>query len=493
MSSTLQRKFVEQRIQKSRAEESRNAELRQMLVQHNILAGHGRSENHVEELRRKRTEAGERRDLFMDYTYVKAAQDQECRDIVVEAEERVADELARRKAEEERLEQERRRICAGSEELRILKERLHAAKVNKERAQQLLEIEVRNEKQRRVDHIVAEHMENERLEKIEMEHKVEIGKMKEREHVRHINQQQIATKEAQREEAKKEYLKEKAQVEALVQQIQDEDDAEAAAKEQKRIESREMLLRFKIEQAERQEAQEQAEIEENNKIAKFAADKVAREEQLAHDKAEAEKEKERLQLGIIGVMMAKNKEAEELEHLRNELHAEEHEHKAREKEERKKQKIIQDREDMKAAHAMQMEIKQKKLAELQAEENAIRDIVLKKFAENERIEQMNDQKRRLRIEAHKREAQRLIDVRREAFERDKEEERAEDRRKRDEEAHHHMVIEEERRKLIKDHGIPLRDFLPKGTLQTKDDYDMIFRESLLDPYATKRPGNLTAR
>merc|ERR1711920_1077852 len=139
---------------------------------------------------------------------------------------------------------DKRRICDGSEELRALKERLHMAKVNKERAQQLLEISVRKEKDRFIDHKVAEHMENERLEHIELEHKLNIEKSKQRERVKHINQQQIAMKEAQKEEAKAEYLKEKAQVEELVNKIAKEDADEFHAREEKKAESRAMLLKF---------------------------------------------------------------------------------------------------------------------------------------------------------------------------------------------------------------------------------------------------------
>merc|ERR1719183_786856 len=109
----------------------------------------------------------ERRDLFMDYNHVKGAQERERRSLIAEAEERLADEIGRRNAEKTRKEQDRRRICDGSEELRALKERLHAAKVNKERAQQLWQIEVRKEKDKRHEHVLAEHFENERLEHLE--------------------------------------------------------------------------------------------------------------------------------------------------------------------------------------------------------------------------------------------------------------------------------------------------------------------------------------
>merc|ERR1712151_996542 len=103
---------------------------------------------------------------------------------------------------------------------------------------------------------IAEHMENERLEHVELEHKLNIEKSKQRERVKHINQQQIAMKEAQREDAMQEYLKEKSQVEELVAKIAKEDADEFAIREEKKKESREMLQQFMREQKAQQIAQE---------------------------------------------------------------------------------------------------------------------------------------------------------------------------------------------------------------------------------------------
>merc|ERR1719356_1527835 len=227
-----------------------------MLVENNILAGHGKSETRVEDKRRARSAAAERRDLFMDYTYTKGEQDKERRTRIAQFEENLADEMARRKAEGLREEMNRRRICDGSEELRALKERLHAAKVNKERAQQLLEQEVRHQHMRIHEHKIDEHMENERLEHMELEHKLNIEKLKQRERVKVINQQQIATKEAQRQEALQEYIKERDQVEQLVNKIAQEDRDEADAREEKKREAKEMLRQFMIEQLVNKIAQE---------------------------------------------------------------------------------------------------------------------------------------------------------------------------------------------------------------------------------------------
>lgn len=160
---------------------------------------------------------------------------------------------------------------------------------------------------------------------------------------------------------------------------------------------------------------------------------------------------------------------------------------------RKKQKRADDKDDMKKAYAMQMEHIRLKREEAHAEEDKIRETLLTKFAEDERIQQMNDQKRRLKVQEHKREAQRLIDLRREAFQKARDDELKFEQWKRDDEAERHIVIEEERRKLIKEFAIPLKDFLPKGTLQTADDYDLIFRNKQPTKYISKGPGNLTAR
>ena len=121
---------------------------------------------------------------------------------------------------------------------------------------------VRKEKHRLADHSLAEHMENERLEQQELEHKLDIEKRKQRERVKVINQQQIAMKEAQREEAMKEYVKDRKQVEALEAKNAEEDAKEAKARSDKQAEplgsktflynvlrrSRLMLQKFMLEQ-----------------------------------------------------------------------------------------------------------------------------------------------------------------------------------------------------------------------------------------------------
>lgn len=473
MSGTKQ--FVEQRIIQRRASEAKNLELRRTLTEHNILAGHSKSADVVEAKRRARSEAAERRELFADYSYVKSEQDKTRRTQIAHFEDHLANELASRKALQLRESMDKRRICDGSEELRALKERLHMAKVNKERSQQLLEIEVRKHGDRLHEQAIAEFMENERLEHIELEHKLNIEKGKQRERVKHINQQQIAMKEASREEAMQEYLKEKDQVEELVNKIAREDEDEHNVREEKKKESREMLQQFMKEQKANQVAQERAEQEENEAIEAYARDKRAREEKLAAEKAEAEREKTKILNAMLGKMEKASKDAEELELLRNDLCTEELEAESRRREELQVRKKLEDKEEMKNAYLFQMKMKEEKAAAARQDEEQIRAQLLKKFAEDDRLEQMSENKRRMKVEAHKREAQRLIELRREKYEQERESERSAGDALRDQESKRQVVIEEERRRLIAEHAGELKNFLPKYTLESQDDYDLMFK------------------
>lgn len=468
-------KHAEMRVMKRREAEAKTSALQRRLTENNILAGHGVSAARVEDKRRSREEALHRGELFMDFQVMKAEQDKARRTQIAQFEEHLADELARRKAEGHREDMDKKRICDGSEELRQLKERLHMAKVNKERAQQLLEIEVRKERDRVVDHHIAEHMENERLQHLELEHKLNIEKAGQRERVKTINQQQIAMKEQARQEAMQEYMKEKDQVAELVEKIAAEDAAEHKARSEKQHETQAILRKFMIEQKATQAQMEQQEIDENNRIEQYAADKRAREERLAAEKEEAEREKTRLMNKMIGGMMAKSKEKEELEHLRNELHGEELEAAARRVEEMKMRKKMEDKEEMKNAYVFQMRAKEEKAAIARTEEDSIRAELMAKFAEDDRVEQMAEHKRRMKLLEHKREAERLVALRRDMYDKQREDERQAEVMLREDEGKRSVVIEAERKRLLEEHARELKDFLPKGTLDNQEDYDFVFK------------------
>merc|ERR1719421_2639964 len=428
------KQHVEQKIAKERRMEERQMGVTSMLKEHSILAGHGKSDLRVEGLRRERAQEEERREFFNDYMYVKGEQDKARRAQVSEMEARLASEIEQRKAKEIREQMEKKRICDSSEELRSLKEKLHAAQVNKQRAAQLLEHQVRMEEEKTRDTLICEVMENERMEHQELERKLEIEKAKQRERVKRINQEQIAQKEALRQEAFDEYVKERQQVQEVVDAINHEDEMEAAARRQKQMETREMLRQFAIENEQRRKDMEQRERDENVAIEEYARMKREHEERVAAEKAAVEEEKRRILGAQIGKMMAANKEAEELEQLRNDLHFQELEAEHRRREELQVRKKLEDRVEMMRAYESQMKLKEEKKLMDREEEERFRAQLMAKFAEDDRIEQLNDQKRRMKIQKHKRECERLLKEKHALYEAEREAEVEEQRKGREEEA-----------------------------------------------------------
>eukprot|EP00746_Dinoflagellata_sp_MGD_P160457 gnl/MRDRNA2_/MRDRNA2_87225_c0_seq1.p1 gnl/MRDRNA2_/MRDRNA2_87225_c0~~gnl/MRDRNA2_/MRDRNA2_87225_c0_seq1.p1 ORF type:complete len:477 (+),score=182.65 gnl/MRDRNA2_/MRDRNA2_87225_c0_seq1:138-1568(+) len=463
------RQWVENKVQKERHIEARTMGITSMLKEHGVLAGHGKSELRVEGLRRERAQEEERREFFTDYMYIKQAQDKERRAQISEMEARLASEIEQRKAQQVREDMDKKRICDSSEELRALKEKLHAAKVNKERAVQLLEQQVRLEEEKSRDTKIAEVLELERLEHMELERKLEIEKAKQRERVKRINQEQIAQKEALRQEAFDEYVKERDQVQEVVDAINREDEMEAAARRQKQLETREMLRQFAIENEQRRQETDAREREENDKIEEYARMKREHEERLAAEKEALEEEKRRVLGEMIGKQMAANKEAEELDQLRNDLHFQELEAEHRRREELQVRKKLEDRVEMMRAYESQMQLKEEKKKMDREEEEKFRAQLMAKFAEDDRIEQLNDQKRRMKIQTHKREVERLIKEKQLMYEAEREAEVEEQQKGREEEARRHTIVELERQRLLREHAGDLQDFFPKGVLEHESD------------------------
>lgn len=466
-------RHVEQRIAKERRNEATTNALTGMLKDHSILAGHGKSDHRVEGLRRDRQQEEERREFFNDYMFVKGEQDKARKTQISEMEARLASEIEQRKAREVREEMERKRICDSSEELRALKERLHAAQVNKQRAAQLLEYQIRLEEEKSRDTKICEVMEEERLENLELERKLDIEKARQRERVKRINQEQIAQKEALRQEAHDEYMKEKAQVKEVVEAIVREDEMEKAARKQKQEETQQLLRQWAVENEERRKESEQKEKDENRKIEEYAQFKRDQEARLAAEKAAAEEEKRRVLGEMIGKAEAANKEKEELEQLRNDLHFQELEAEHRRREELQVRKKLEDRVEMMRAYEHQMHLKEERKRLDREEEERFREQLMAKFAEDDRITQLNDQKRRMKIQKHKREVERLLEERRAAYDADRVQEAEEVEKAREEEAKRHIVVEEERQRLLREHASQLKDFLPKGVLEHESDIELL--------------------
>merc|ERR1712146_127306 len=100
------------------------------------------------------------------------------------------------------------------------------------------------------------------------------------------------------------------------------------------------------------------------------------------------------------------------------------------------------------------------------EEERFRAQLMANFAEDDRIEQLNDQKRRRKIQEHRKEVERLVKEKHQMYERERQQEIEEQERGKIEEARRHTIVEMERQRLLREHAGDLQNFFPKGSLST---------------------------
>jgi hypothetical protein len=87
--------------------------------------------------------------------------------------------------------------------------------------------------------------------------------------------------------------------------------------------------------------------------------------------------------------------------------------------------------------------------------------MMQKYAEEDRLEQLNDQKRRMKQLEHRKAVEELIKQRRERIEKERLEEIAAAQNLDALSTYRHQVIEQERQRLLREHATRLLGFLPK--------------------------------
>ena len=133
-------------------------------------------------------------------------------------------------------------------------------------------------------------------------------------------------------------------------------------------------------------------------------------------------------------------------------------------------RAVQQRMDIALANEYQRQLKAIKREEEKAEEELFRKAMLEKFAEDDRLDQMNAQKRRMKQLEHRREIERLLEVRREKYEQERAAELQEQLNAERVEQIRQQIIEEERKRMLAAHAKNLGlHNLPKGVLMNADE------------------------
>ncbi|KAM4630463.1 uncharacterized protein ACJ7VT_000159 [Polymixia lowei] len=399
----------------------------------------------------------------------------------LEQEERIAKELARINYEKQRDEKMRQYIRENSTELRELELKLKSAYTNRERAAQIAEKEAMRFETMRQEADFARKMkvEHERAsieeKKLEQKHYEELMQ-----HQKAL-EQQLMDKERKSQEAYEEFLKDKLMVDEIVRKIYEEDQMERQLKVEKMRTTQQYIEEFKRQQAEWRRM-EQAKMEaENRRIMEFASYQQQMEESRIAKVQEREQAKQHLHKMLTEKMEMEKQQREEMERVREELLLEEQAEATRQKEIEEMEKKIRQRLALQQICQEQMAFKEMQKQAEKEEEEAFCQMMMAKFAEDDRIEQMNAQKRRMKQLEHKRAVEKLIEDRRQQHKMDKELEAKERAIEQEREALRRQIIDEERQRLLKRHATKLLGYIPKGLFREDDleHFDEEFRSNFL--------------
>ncbi len=137
---------------------------------------------------------------------------------------------------------------------------------------------------------------------------------------------------------------------------------------------------------------------------------------------------------------------------------------------------IRQRLDLQQEHKEQVQFKAMREEAERREEESIKQQMLQKFALDDKIEQMNAQKRRMKQLEHKRQVEELLEDRRHRLNQERQRELNERIESDKLENYKRQIIEEERAKLLKEHAVKLLGFLPKGVIRDSKDLEMMGSE-----------------
>ncbi|NXN34695.1 MNS1 protein, partial [Rhinoptilus africanus] len=375
----------------------------------------------------------------------------------------------------------------SSLELRELERKLKSAYMNKERAAQMAEKAAIECEEMKREAEIARKMKEEYERLMKEESSAQLRRNKEKIMYRQELERQLEERERRKQDAHKEFLSEKLMIDEIVRKVYEEDRMERQLKLDKMRATQAHIEEFKKEQANwRRRKQEEME-EENRKIMEFASIQRQREEDRMAKVRETQEKKQRLQSMIAQNLERERQKHEELEQIRQELYLEEQAETERKKEMAENEKRIRQHLDLRQTYEEQLALKKVLRQAMREEEEAFRQQMLAKFAEDDRIEQMNAQKRRMKQLEHRRAVEKLIEDRQKQFIADKERELEERRLEERRQENIRAIVEEERQKLLKEHASKLLGYLPRGIIKGEDDINMLGEEFRLA--YQKRRGN----
>ena len=368
-------------------------------------------------------------------------------------------------------------IINDSDEIKELKDAIEHAKLNKVLSRQMNQnLILRKQKlikEAEEEELVLKEIEDQKKkDEIEKEKK-KIEFLKNRE----INLQQIREKKLQQEEAEKEYERDKKLVDDIVNKMIEEDLA-VKKEDQRKKEINKLYMQnaykerdiIKQKEAEKEKLQEEA-------IQKYHESVALREKHVAQKKNDLQKQKDKIFNKLCEEEAKRKAEQDYWDTVRSELHMEQDYKKTKLKEKEEEEKRQKMKDDVINSALKQMQFKEMKKKEEEANDAAFREKLLEKYAQDEKLEKEKQEKQR----------QQLIDIQN-AIKKQKEEKYYQYQKQREKELNEYnkykqeqdakkYIIEQEKIRLLKENEELLKKYYPIGYYKAKDSLKNIQKPS----------------
>ena len=355
-----------------------------------------------------------------------------------------------------------------SEDLGIqdIKATIAQAKLNKERAHQIREIQTRKlqkiVRDAEEDEKVLENLGNEEQE----EHEKQRRRKEEMLKTKRVIQQQMADHEKAKEESLKEYERDKQQIDAIVQRILTEDKAAIEENIRKKALAKTYMDNAYAEKAEMKRKQKEEEELRKAQERKYHEEVAKREQEQAQKQKAIQDEKDKIFEKLCAEKARQQAEKDYWEDVRNQLHDEENArlNKIKELEEQEKQQ--KQKEEMLQWAILQMQKKEEKKKEEEKIENEIKQKMLAKFAEDDRQEQLNLERRKQKIKEFQDDIETQWRIKREQFLIQRRQYCQSLKHQRLMELEKMKLIQQEKERLIRENEDLLKNYYAKGYYKT---------------------------
>ena len=455
------RKMHETHVSKIRTAETRTNDLKLFLKEQliagmfctlfhsvQVLDGHVSSELRVENKRDQQRRAEEEAHILHHHTAVTSQTLLNEARLAEQKEEDEAENAAFLIREKIRTDLIKRRVCEQDEELKALKRKLNGVLLNRERAAQLMEKDHRDTMSKMAEAELDESV----FQALEKDNDKEINesaaRSRLREEAKAAQLMQIAAREDIRNQSRLEYEKERAQMNELSESIRMEQYKAHELKQAKAVAIKADLHAYMKERSNLRVNRIEAEKLEIEAIRRFNHDILERENRLSKERSDRKKEKERIFESISVQINDKRELEKELTNLRNEIYMEELDATKRRNERLEAEKHVRNKLELLHNYDMQLEEKRMKISAAKFEQEKVKQDLLEEYIKNEKIEQLNDQKRRAKILAFNKELVFLIETKKQMHL----EEQARDEQKQNAQdefiKQQHLIVQEERTRIL---------------------------------------------